>query len=75
MATIVPDLVAQAKQRAKRNWRELLVRLLKSDGVQLLAQAKVIKDKQRQDSQRVSEARKHGEAQAADELAQLRARR
>ena len=73
-ADIVPDLAAQAKQRASRNWKGLLVRLLESDGLALLAQAKAIKDKQQRDQQAVDEACKRGEAQAADELAQLRAK-
>ena len=74
-ADIVPDLTAQAKQRAKRNWRGLLVRLLESDGVALLGQAKAVREKQLRQRQRIDEAREHGEAKTADELADLRARR
>ena len=75
MASILPDLIAQAQQRAKKNWRGLLVKLLDSDGLALLAQAQVIKQQRQEQADLVAKAREVSEAAAADELSQLRARR
>ena len=72
---IVPDLAAKAKERAKRNWRGLLVKLLESEGVQLLAQTQAIKERRQQQVDQVKEAREASEDAANEELARLRAQR